>query len=326
MKEQLRNEILSLVCGYVDDEKWRDLATKIDIVLNDYNISANKAELVKFDDSDEKIINQFVASKRLEGLSENTLKQYCRAINHLIEKIGKHLRDINTNDIRFYLAMYQESGACKATVDNERRYFSSFFTWLTDEDYIVKNPMSKIKRIKQETKVKKAFSDNDIERLRLSCKSKRSRALLEFLLSTGCRVGEVVNLSLKDVNFQKQECIVYGKGGKERVVYISDRCMFYLNAYLQSRKHNGIYLFTNNRCGNLSKSSIQGILKRIGECSGVDNVHPHRFRRTFATNALNKGMPIQHIQCLMGHTKIETTLIYCNIDTELVKTEHRRVS
>ena len=249
----------------------------------------------------------------------------------MFTEIEKNVIDITKNDIRYHLAKYQTTRKVKnVTVDNRRRNLSSFFSWLTKEEYIDKNPMLRIAKIKSEIEVKIPFSDNDLERLRVSASitrnGKRDRALIEFLMSTGCRVSEVVELDLTNVDFLKGECIVHGKGNKDRKVYISDKCMYYLNEYLTTRKFQSNILFTSKTGGRWSEQSIESIIRTIAQKAKVENAHPHRFRRTFATNALNRGMPVQHLQKILGHNSLDTTMIYCQIDDELIKFEHKKVA
>lgn len=325
-KDNLRTDLLMALCKNIDNKDYQDVANVVDMVFANYNIFKTETEIQAYEDTNEKIIKKFIAVKKLEGLSDNTLKQYYRAINHLLQNVVKNISDVTTDDIRFYLAMYSQNGASKATVDNERRFLSTFFNWTTLENYVLKNPMLKIKRIKQDKKVKKAFTDEEIERLRANCITRRERALIEFLLCTGLRVSEVSNLLIKNVDFNKSECVCFGKGNKERIVFISEKCMYYILDYLDCRTENSKYLFCNNRNDKLSKSSIEGSLNKIALRANVNNVYPHRFRRTFATNASNKGMPIQYIKSLMGHEKIDTTMIYCDVNIDKLKSEYVRIN
>lgn len=323
--EKFRTELITFVGKIVGV----DAADKVDRFLTKllvkYEITEKSTEIVEYEcDGNIRIVKQYIASLRLEGKSEKTLEQYARAIKKMLEAIRKPIGEITTNDIRFHLANYQSTGVSKRTLDNERRFLSAFFAWLTVEEIIDKNPMLRIKRVKQDRVLKKPFTDEEIEKIRECATKKKEKALVEFLLSTGCRVSEVSGVKIKDIDFDKLECTVFGKGSKERKVYISERCMYYLNKYLDGRKEG--YLFTGKKDRMLKKSGIESMLKKIGEKAGVDKVHPHRFRRTFATNALNKGMPIQHVQKLLGHSSMDTTMIYCVVDMDTIKMEHKKVS
>ena len=264
--------------------------------------------------------------------SEGTLEQYALAIDMLLADIGKRLPDIKTNDIRYHLAMYQTTrNVEKATVDNRRRNLSAFFSWLAKEEIIIKSPMIRIAKIKSEVKVKLPFSDDDIEKMRCATmvtrNSKRDRALIEFMLTTGCRVSEIVNLDISHVNFLREEAIVKGKGNKERKVYISRTAMHYLQEYISDREINADSpLFANKSGKRWSKQSIEKLIKSIAKKVEVDNAHPHRFRRTFATNALNKGMPVQCLQKILGHQSLDVTMRYCTVDDDTARIEHRRVA
>lgn len=264
--------------------------------------------------------------------SEGTLEQYALAIDMLLADIGKRLPDIKTNEIRYHLAMYQTTrNVEKATVDNRRRNLSSFFSWLAKEEIIIKSPMIRIAKIKSEVEVKLPFSDDDIEKMRCATmvtrNSKRDRALIEFMLTTGCRVSEIVNLDISHVNFLREEAIVKGKGNKERKVYISRTAMHYLQEYISDREINADSpLFANKSGKRWSKQSIEKLIKSIAKKVEVDNAHPHRFRRTFATNALNKGMPVQCLQKILGHQSLDVTMRYCTVDDDTARIEHRRVA
>lgn len=265
---------------------------------------------------------------RLEGHSDRTLEQYRDAVVKLLEDIPKDFAEIRTNDIRFHLAKYQSTHKVSSvTVDNKRRFLSTFFAWLTAEEIISKNPMLRIKRIKQKKVDKKPFSAAEMEKIRDCLKTSREKALVEFMLSTGCRVSEVAHLRMENIDFRTGECTVLGKGNKERTVYISDNAMYYLQRYLAERSWNASSpLFLNKRGTGMSKCSIEHLVRQIGRRAGVEKVHPHRFRRTMATNAAKRGLPIQYIQAILGHSKIDTTMIYCNVNKESVKAAYLKVA
>ena len=326
MEERFRTELVDAISRMMTKEQIECLDNVLTVLLKRYSVKPLENEIVVYDGNNKKLLNCFLVSMRLEGKAESSLEQYSRSIEAMMDEIGKPLIDITTNDIRYHLSIYQSTGVSKVTVDNKRRYLSTFFSWLTEEEYIYKNPMLRIKKVKQDKVIKKPFSDNDLERIREVVKRKRDKALIEFLLSTGCRVSEVVHLEIENIDMVKGECVVLGKGNKERKVYISERCMYHLSEYLYSRNDNDSALFLNNHGNRLSKESMELLLKRIGEKAAVENVHPHRFRRTFATNALNRGMPLQHVQRLMGHKSLDTTMIYCTLDDDRIKLEHRKIA
>lgn len=326
MEERFRAELLDAISPVMTKEQIEKVDNVLTVLFKRYFIKGMENEVIVYDGNNKRLLNLFLASMRLEGKAEDSLKQYNRAIEMMMDEIGKPLADITTNDIRYHLSMYQSTGVSKVTVDNKRRYLSTFFSWLTEEEYICKNPMLRIKKVKQDKIIKKPFSDNDLERIREVVDRQRDKALIEFLLSTGCRVSEVVHLEIENVDMVKGECIVLGKGNKERKVYISERCMYHLSKYLCSRNDDNRALFLNYHGKKLSKESIELLLTRIGKAASVDNVHPHRFRRTFATNALKRGMPLQHVQRLMGHKSLDTTMLYCSLDDDYIKLEHRKIA
>lgn len=328
--EMMRSEIMEGMQSVLNKEQMFMLGNVLCKVFVNYDIKRKANEVGFIDVTNDKLKRRFVASLRLEGKSEKTIDQYVLAIDLLLKDIDKQITEINTNDVRYHLSEYQRSGVKNSTVDNRRRNLSAFFSWLEKEELIVKSPMIRIAKIKSVKEVKIAFSDDEIEKMR--CKtmetrdSARNRALIEFLLTTGCRVSEVVNLDITNINFLRQEAIVKGKGSKERKVYISRPAMHYLQKYLEERDSVHPALFTNKLGGRWSKQGIEKIIKAIAEKADVENAHPHRFRRTFATNALRKGMPVQCLQKILGHQSLDTTMIYCNVDDDTVRYEHCKVA
>lgn len=325
--EKFRAELLTMISD-LGSEVVNRVDIAISIISNNYIITEDTTkEIIVYDDVNERLLKQYLASLRLEGKSNRTVEQYMYAIKDMYQTINKSITDIKTNDIRFYLATYQsQNKISQISLDNKRRYLSAFFSWLCAEEHIIKNPMLRIKRIKGCKKVKQAFSEEELTKLRDSVTAIRDKALLEFVLSTGCRVSEVSNVDISDLDVDNCECTVIGKGNEERVVYLSEKCMYYLKEYIKSRTDINSALFIGRCDQRLSKDSIEQLMKKWGNTSKVTNVHPHRFRRTMATNAINRGMPIQCLQKILGHKSLNTTMIYCNIDSNKVKLEHKRVS
>lgn len=328
MEEKLRKELMMAVSGVLGENAANRLEMAITIVLHKYKVEAKSTDIIEYDNSNARILKNYIASLRLEGKSELTIDQYYRTINLFLRSIGKPVRQIFTGDIRYYLAKYMaDRNVEKTTLDNQRRAISAFFGWLTTEEYIDRNPMLRIKKIKTDKRVKKPFSDMELEQLRNFTKDIKEKAIMEFLLSTGCRVTEVTRLQLQDIDFNKGEAIVYGKGDKERVVYISDRSMYYLQLYLEYRKgEQSTSLFLNRNHYGMTKHNIEVLFNKLGERAGVKKVHPHRFRRTFATNALRRGMTLQNLQKIMGHESVETTMEYCAVAEIGVQMEFRKVA
>lgn len=269
----------------------------------------------------------FLSAKQIEGCSKNTIFYYKSTIEKMLDKLGKRIDDITTEDIRNYLSEYKyKRKSSKTTIDNMRRIFSSFFAWLENEDYILKNPVKRIKKVKRGRVVKEILTDEHLETLLNNCDNIRDLAIIELLISTGMRVGELVKLNIEDINFNERECIVFGKGESERIVYFDARTKLYLNQYLRTRTDSNRALFVSLRKphNRLGISGVEITLKKIGEKSKIDNVHPHRFRRTLATNAIDKGMPIEQVQRLLGHVQIDTTLQYAMVNQNNVKIAHRK--
>lgn len=277
--------------------------------------------------SNEEALVSFLAAKKIEGCSSRSIAFYQTTLQKMFAHITKIYYSVTTEDIRLYLSNYQDTNkVSKSTIDNMRRIISSFFSWLESEDYIVKSPARRIHKVKTPKLVKEVFSDESIELMRQNCKNPRDLAIIDLLYSTGIRVGELVRLDISDVDFSNKECIVFGKGDKQRKVYFDAKTKIHLQQYIETRKDNNPALFVSllypyNR---LKVSGVEIALRKIGEHLEIGNVHPHKFRRTLATKAIDKGMPIEQVQHLLGHAKIDTTLEYAMVDDENVKISHKK--
>lgn len=273
-------------------------------------------------------MDMFISAKRIEGCSERTLAYYKATIEHMLSIIVMPLRQVNTDDLRAYLAEYQLRNNCsKTTVDNIRRNLSSFFSWLEAEDYIIKSPIRRIHKIRTGSKVKETLSEECIERLRDSCLHIRDLAMIDLLYSTGIRVGELVNLNIGDINFEERECIVYGKGNKQRKVYFDAKAKVHLKRYLEQRTdyNDALFVTLDSPFERLKISGVEIRLRKLGRLALLDQrVHPHKFRRSMATRAIDKGMPIEQVQKLLGHQQIDTTMHYAMVNQSNVKISHRK--
>ena len=273
-------------------------------------------------------MDMFISAKRIEGCSERTLAYYKATIEHMLSIIITPLRQIQTDELRAYLAEYQLRNNCsKTTVDNIRRNLSSFFSWLEAEDYIIKSPIRRIHKIRTGSKVKETLSEECIERLRDSCLHIRDLAMIDLLYSTGIRVGELVNLNIGDINFEERECIVYGKGDKQRKVYFDAKAKVHLKRYLEQRNdyNDALFVTLDSPFERLKISGVEIRLRKLGQLALLDQrVHPHKFRRSMATRAIDKGMPIEQVQKLLGHQQIDTTMHYAMVNQSNVKISHRK--
>ena len=273
-------------------------------------------------------MDMFISAKRIEGCSERTLAYYKSTIEHMLSLIEKPLRQVQTDELRAYLAEYQLINNCsKTTVDNIRRNLSSFFSWLEAEDYIIKSPIRRIHKIRTGSKVKETLSEECIEKLRDSCLHIRDLAMIDLLYSTGIRVGELVNLNIGDINFEERECVVYGKGDKQRKVYFDAKAKVHLERYLRQRTdyNEALFVTLDNPFERLKISGVEIRLRKLGRAAALDQrVHPHKFRRTMATRAIDKGMPIEQVQKLLGHQQIDTTMHYAMVNQSNVKIAHRK--
>lgn len=278
-------------------------------------------------EENKKMIDSFISSKQVEGCSERTIKYYKEIIEKFVNDFDKNIKQISTNEIRNYLSNYKDNSSCgSTTIDNIRRVLSSFFSWLEDEDYIIKSPVRRIHKIKTAIVVKEVLTDENLERLRDECENIRDLSLIELLISTGMRVGELVNLNINSLNFEDRSCIVLGKGNKEREVYFDAKTKLHLKEYIAKRNDSNEALFVSMREPHqrLSISGIELIIRTLGMNSNINKVHPHKFRRTLATMAIDKGMPVEQVQKLLGHVKIETTMHYALVNQSNVKISHRR--
>lgn len=277
--------------------------------------------------SNQEYLKMFLAAKTIEGCSNRTIQYYRVTIEKMLTVMNQPIRKISTDDMRSYLSQYQEWNGCsKVTVDNVRRNISSFFSWLEEENYILKSPMRRIHKIKTNQQVKEIITDEDIERLRDSCSCKRDLAMIDLLYSTGIRVGELVNLNISDVDFEARECVVFGKGGKERKVYFDAKSKLHLQAYLSSRVDDNEALFVTLDAPHdrLKISGVEIRMRSLGRINNMTRIHPHKFRRTMATRAIDKGMPIEQVQKILGHSQIDTTMQYAMVNQSNVKTSHRK--
>lgn len=278
-------------------------------------------------DENKKIIDSFISSKQVEGCSDRTIKYYREIIEKFSNSFDKSIKQLTTDEIRIYLSNYKEDSSCRSTtIDNIRRVLSSFFSWLEDEDYIIKSPVRRIHKIKTATIVKEVLTDENLEKLRDECENIRDLSLIELLISTGMRVGELVNLNINDLNFEDRSCIVLGKGNKEREVYFDAKTKLHLKEYIDKRNDSNDALFVSMKEPHqrLSISGVELIVRTLGMNSNINKVHPHKFRRTLATMAIDKGMPVEQVQKLLGHVKIETTMHYALVNQSNVKISHRR--
>ncbi len=284
-------------------------------------------EAPKTEISNDEFLKMFLDAKRIEGCSDRTIKYYRVTIEHLLKNVVSPIRKITTEMMRAYLVDYQKINNCgKTTVDNIRRNISSFFSWLEEEDYILKSPMRRIHKIKTQKTVKNIISDEEIEKLRDNCKNIRDTAMIDLLYSTGIRVGELVKLNIEDIDFSERECVVFGKGDKERRVYFDAKSKIHLKNYIESRKDNNQALFVtlNAPYDRLKISGVEIRIRELGRMLNLEKVHPHKFRRTMATRAIDKGMPIEQVQKILGHSQIDTTMQYAIVNQNNVKASHRK--
>lgn len=327
MKKTLINQIQTEMSGVLNNAQRQKLSEVLEHCFFNVDVVALGNENLIQSKSNQTLKVEFLSAKQVEGCSERSLNYYSSTLDNLIKSLEKPFNQIETEDLRVYLSEYQKkNNASKQTSDNIRRILSSFFTWLEDEDYILKSPVRRIHKIKTMKQVKETYSDEALERLRDNCKTIRDLALIDMLASTGMRVGELVKLNRVDVDFVNRECVVLGKGSKERVVYFDARTKLHLQNYLNSRTDDNEALFVSllEPHNRLEIAGVEIMLRKLGRSLEINKVHPHKFRRTLATRAIDKGMPIEQVQKLLGHQKIDTTMEYAIVDQQNVKNSHKK--
>ena len=325
MKDEKTKEILQQMLPYLDNAQMAQLQKVLEHTLWNCTISEKVCDGSENENGNK--ADLFLASKRVEGCSEKTLAYYKSTIEAALSTVGKDIRHIETEDLRQYLTEYQRrKQSRKVTIDNIRRILSSFFSWLEDEDYILKSPVRRIHRVKTSTTIKETYSDEALETMRDSCQNLRDLAIIDMLASTGMRVGEMVRLNRSDIDYNERECVVFGKGEKERLVYFDARTKIHLQNYLASRTDTEPALFVTLRAPfkRLQIGGVETRLREMGKQLDIPKVHPHKFRRTLATVAIDKGMPIEQLQQLLGHQRIDTTLKYAMVKQSNVKLAHRK--
>lgn len=312
--------VLNEMSEYLSVEQMKKLQ---EVILKTF--AENEASKIEI--SNDEFLKMFLDAKRIEGCSDRTIKYYKVTIEHLLNNIESPIRKITTEMMRAYLVDYQKINDCgKTTVDNIRRNISSFFSWLEEEDYILKSPMRRIHKIKTQKTVKNIISDEEIEKLRDNCKNIRDTAMIDLLYSTGIRVGELVKLNIDDIDFAERECVVFGKGDKERRVYFDAKSKIHLKNYIESRSDDNPALFVslNAPYDRLKISGVEIRIRELGRMLNLEKIHPHKFRRTMATRAIDKGMPIEQVQKILGHSQIDTTMQYAIVNQNNVKASHRK--
>ena len=324
MKQDLIKDIIQGMLPYLNNAQCEKLQEVLQYALIKYELTETEQQE---SNSEQNYVELFLSAKRIEGCSEKSLKYYKATIEMMIVTVGKNIKHIETEDIRRYLTEYQKNKkSSKVTIDNIRRILSSFFSWLEDEDFIVKSPVRRIHKVKTAKIIKETYTDEALELMRDNCSTVRDLAIIDLLASSGMRVGELVTLNREDINFNERECVVFGKGNKERLVYFDARTKIHLQNYLDERSDSNPALFVTLKEPHerLMIGGVETMLRELGRRLKLNKVHPHKFRRTLATSAIDKGMPIEQVQQLLGHQKIDTTMRYAMVKQQNVKLAHRK--
>ena len=327
MKEQIIDKVIGRMLPHLNNAQLKLLRETLESVLAETELASNNAPPPDPAEANQGLMKSFLSAKRVEGCSEKSLKYYQATLSTMFLQLGKPIQEIETDDLRKYLTVYQEEhGSSRVTIDNIRRILSSFFSWLEEEEYILKNPVRRIHKVKTTNAIKETYSDEELERMRDQCENDRDLALIDILSSTGMRVGELVRLDREDINFEERECIVLGKGDKERIVYFDARTKIHLQNYLQSRTDENPALFVSLNAPHerLKIGGVEVRLREYGRKLNITKMHPHKFRRTMATRAIDKGMPVEQLQHLLGHQRIDTTMQYAMVKQSNVKQAHRK--
>ena len=324
MRQRITNDVVQQMLPYLNNAQIEKLQDVMEHILWNYDIAPADREK---QEQEHNYLTLFLQAKRVEGCSEKSLKYYEKTIQKMLNGVGKTVKEIVTEDIRAYLTGYQKQRqTSKVTVDNVRRILSSFFSWLEDEDFIVKSPVRRIHKVKTAKVVKDTYTDEALELMRDNCTTTRDLAMIDLLASSGMRVGELVTLNREDINFNERECVVLGKGNKERLVYFDARTKIHLQNYFDARTDDNPALFVTLKqpFERLKIGGVETRLREMGRRLKIPKVHPHKFRRTLATTAIDKGMPIEQVQQLLGHQKIDTTMHYAMVKQQNVKLAHRK--
>ena len=321
MKDELIDDVVREMLPHLDNSQAKQLKKVLKHHLECYDVQKGRGDEERMAEDNRGVVHAFISAKRIEGCSEKTLDYYRRTIEVMLDGVGKGISRIQTEDLRSYLTRYQaDRKSSRVTIDNIRRILSSFFAWLEDEDFILKSPVRRIHKVKTASTIKETYTDED------NCETLRDLALIDLLASTGMRVGELVLLNREDINFEERECVVFGKGSKERMVYFDARTKIHLQNYLEEREDDNHALFVSLKVPyeRLKIGGVESRLRELGRRLELPRVHPHKFRRTLATVAIDKGMPVEQLQRLLGHQRIDTTLQYAMVKQSNVKLAHRK--
>lgn len=326
-KEIVLNQIVLRMEGMLDEYQLDALQRAVTIVLHDYDVVDQKYELIEYDNYDQFLLEQYYASLKVEGKSDKTIDRYLSQIKTMMEWIQKPLKDITTEDLRYYLAAYQQKRkVSNTTLDGMRKCICAFYSWAEYAEYVVKSPARRIHQIKHDTVKEPALTSGDIEKAMINCKSARDKAIISFMYDTAARVSEVASVTLSDIDFHERTVVLHGKGNKDRISMFTDKAALYLDEYLMSRDLNNGMLFESKRGKALSKAGIESMVRQVGSRSGIDHLHPHRFRVSRITHLVDRGMPMQDVQELVGHTSINTTQGYYRNNLENIKHSYKRAA
>ena len=330
LKEEMINKIMMRIQKYVSDENFENVKDEVVCCVYNYDVSQKRTyEVIEYDDYNGKLLNLYLGSLAVEGKSPKTIQRYALVLKMFNENLQKSLRDVTTNDLRYYLACYKsQRHVSGTTLDGMRRVFTAFFNWLEIEEYIVKSPARRVSRIKKDTKKERELHEDELGKLANGCRNIRDRALIEFMYATAARVSEVASINISDIDFQEKSVLLHGKGGKDRTSFFTDKAAYYLKEYLKTRTDDNDALFVSlkNPKNRVTKDSIEQMVRSLGRKVDLNKIHPHRFRVTRITILVNRGMALQDVQEIAGHADINTTQMYYRGNREHVRAEYMKVA
>lgn len=324
--ESALNEFMVRLEGKIAVQDMIIVKRQLEMFLKDYDLVRKETSLTVLREDLFREVKEYLVSLKIEGLSDKTLKQYKSSLQKFLCNVNKPCTEITANDVKVYLYnLKQLTGMKDVSLNNQRTYICAFFKWLFDNEYLTKNPCSNIREIKHEKYTRHPLSAIDMEKLRAVCNNDRDRALVEFFYATACRCEELVNVKIADVDFDRKEVLLFGKGRKERISYLNARAVVALQTYLKNRKGTSEYLFCKQKrpYSKITTRTVEEIINKLGERAGI-KVSPHIIRHTTATDAISNGMPIEQVQRLLGHESITTTLIYAEVKQNNVKIGHEK--
>lgn len=329
--ENFANEFISKLDGKISDEALRTVLQELQVFTSNYDISQRETHVVPYQSNVPDCYRVYMVAKKIEGMSPESMKTYNFYLTDFFEHINRPFEQVTTNDIRIYLYETQKrTGVSNRTLDGKRLVINTFMDWCWKEGYIPNNPCASIKPIKFEEKPREPLSNMELEIVRDACENYRDKAMIELFYSTGCRLSEMVNLKISDIDFASKEVHLFGKGSKHRTSYLNAKAEYMLKKYFELERpkepiSDSVFVIFRKPYNGMHKGAIYARVKAIQKRSGIErSLFPHLLRHTMATDALNRGMNVAEVKEILGHEKLDTTMIYAKISHDSVKFNHKR--